>query len=263
MIAPANPTEAAPLLRREFALDDGHGPVAAGDAAHECAGRRRGVGERHPELRRAARTGLDELRMARAPRRARRHGCRRRAHCDRLRLGNGWYRGWLGFTGQRAVYGDERAGYAELEIVFADGHVQTVVTDESWRAASRRSARRRPLQRRDDRRAPPRRPRGSIRDSTIRAGMPCTSVEFDPSRLVPNARRRPFAGSASAPWSASGPRPPARRSSTSARTSSASSACGSAAPPAPRSCCGTPRCSRTMSSAPGRCAAPRPPTGSS
>ena len=27
MIAPANPTEAAPLLRREFALDDGHGPV--------------------------------------------------------------------------------------------------------------------------------------------------------------------------------------------------------------------------------------------
>ena len=27
MIAPANPTEAAPLLRREFALDTGHGPV--------------------------------------------------------------------------------------------------------------------------------------------------------------------------------------------------------------------------------------------
>ena len=41
-----------------------------------------------------------------------------------LRLGNGWYRGWLGFTAQRAVYGDERAGCAQLEIVFADGHVR-------------------------------------------------------------------------------------------------------------------------------------------
>ena len=27
MIAPDSPTEAAPLLRREFTLDDGHGPV--------------------------------------------------------------------------------------------------------------------------------------------------------------------------------------------------------------------------------------------
>ena len=53
-----------------------------------------------------------------------------------LRLGNGWYRGYLGFTGQRAVYGDERAGYAELEVRFADGHVQRVVTDESWRAGT-------------------------------------------------------------------------------------------------------------------------------
>jgi alpha-L-rhamnosidase len=49
-------------------------------------------------------------------------------------LGNGWYRGRLGWTGMRAVYGDDRAAFAQLEITYADGHVQHIVTDESWRA---------------------------------------------------------------------------------------------------------------------------------
>jgi alpha-L-rhamnosidase len=53
-----------------------------------------------------------------------------------LRVGNGWYRGYLGFTEQRAVYGDERAAWAELDIVFADGHRQRIVTDTSWRSST-------------------------------------------------------------------------------------------------------------------------------
>jgi alpha-L-rhamnosidase len=51
-----------------------------------------------------------------------------------IALGNGWFRGRLGWSGGSALYGDELAALAQLEIEFADGYVQTVVTDESWTA---------------------------------------------------------------------------------------------------------------------------------
>ena len=51
-----------------------------------------------------------------------------------IALGNGWYRGRLGFHGNRAIYGDELAAIAQLEVEFADGHVQVAGTDEGWRA---------------------------------------------------------------------------------------------------------------------------------
>ena len=50
-------------------------------------------------------------------------------------LGNGWYRGQLTWLKRRAVYGDRLAYLAQLEITYADGSVQRVVTDESWKAA--------------------------------------------------------------------------------------------------------------------------------
>jgi alpha-L-rhamnosidase len=49
-----------------------------------------------------------------------------------IALGNGWFRGRLGWGGGRGYYGNELAALAQLEIEFSDGHVQTVVTDESW-----------------------------------------------------------------------------------------------------------------------------------
>jgi alpha-L-rhamnosidase len=49
-------------------------------------------------------------------------------------LGNGWYRGRLGFQGGRAKYGDRLALLAQLEVTTADGSVQTIATDESWSA---------------------------------------------------------------------------------------------------------------------------------
>jgi alpha-L-rhamnosidase len=49
-------------------------------------------------------------------------------------LGNGWYRGRIGFSGASALYGDELGLLARLDIRYADGHTQTVVTDENWRS---------------------------------------------------------------------------------------------------------------------------------
>jgi alpha-L-rhamnosidase len=52
-------------------------------------------------------------------------------------LGDGWYRGRLGFGGgRRNIYGDRLALLAQLEITYADGTTERVVTDDQWRAAA-------------------------------------------------------------------------------------------------------------------------------
>jgi alpha-L-rhamnosidase len=51
-------------------------------------------------------------------------------------LGDGWYRGRLGFGGgRRNIYGERLALLAQLEISYADGTTTRIVSDESWRAA--------------------------------------------------------------------------------------------------------------------------------
>jgi alpha-L-rhamnosidase len=49
-------------------------------------------------------------------------------------LGNGWYRGRLGWDGRRARYGDRLALLAQLEVAMADGSVHVLASDESWTA---------------------------------------------------------------------------------------------------------------------------------
>jgi alpha-L-rhamnosidase len=49
-------------------------------------------------------------------------------------LGDGWYRGRLGFKGERALYGDCLALLAQLEITTADGQRHILATDDSWSA---------------------------------------------------------------------------------------------------------------------------------
>jgi alpha-L-rhamnosidase len=51
-----------------------------------------------------------------------------------VRLGNGWYRGDLGFEGAHANYGTQIGFVAELMIAYRDGSTQTVITDEGWTA---------------------------------------------------------------------------------------------------------------------------------
>jgi alpha-L-rhamnosidase len=52
-------------------------------------------------------------------------------------LGDGWFRGRLGFGGgRRNIYGDRLALLAQLEITYADGTVDRIITDEAWRAAT-------------------------------------------------------------------------------------------------------------------------------
>ncbi|PJF45361.1 MAG: alpha-L-rhamnosidase, partial [Candidatus Thermofonsia Clade 3 bacterium] len=46
-------------------------------------------------------------------------------------LGDGWFRGRLGFGGgRRNIYGERLALLAQLEVQYADGSVERIVTDE-------------------------------------------------------------------------------------------------------------------------------------
>src|SRR3954468_3466517 len=47
-------------------------------------------------------------------------------------LGNGWFRGRLGWGHRRALYGDRLALLAQLEVTTSDGRVHLLATDGSW-----------------------------------------------------------------------------------------------------------------------------------
>ncbi|WP_127503349.1 family 78 glycoside hydrolase catalytic domain [Actinoplanes solisilvae] len=51
-----------------------------------------------------------------------------------VQLGNGWFRGYLGFRNQHSLYGDRLALLAQLEVETADGTVRTLATDGNWTA---------------------------------------------------------------------------------------------------------------------------------
>ena len=49
-------------------------------------------------------------------------------------LGDGWYRGYMGFQGNRNLFGERLALLLQLEITYTDGRVEIIATDSSWRA---------------------------------------------------------------------------------------------------------------------------------
>jgi alpha-L-rhamnosidase len=48
-------------------------------------------------------------------------------------LGSGWYRGYIGFSGQENYYGDEISFLMELVLEYADGTKERILSDDSWR----------------------------------------------------------------------------------------------------------------------------------
>src|SRR5258708_32750239 len=51
-------------------------------------------------------------------------------------LGDGWYRGRIGFSGQRNAYGKTLGLLLQLHISYADGSEDTIVSDSAWQAAT-------------------------------------------------------------------------------------------------------------------------------
>ena len=52
-------------------------------------------------------------------------------------LGDGWYRGYIGFQGNRNEYGETLALLAQLEVTYGDGRSEVVaMTDDGWKAST-------------------------------------------------------------------------------------------------------------------------------
>lgn len=50
-------------------------------------------------------------------------------------VGSGWYRTPLGWTTNKKIYGSETALLFQLEVTYADGSKETIVSDNSWKAS--------------------------------------------------------------------------------------------------------------------------------
>jgi alpha-L-rhamnosidase len=53
-----------------------------------------------------------------------------------ITVGDGWYRGYLGWKDNRNVYGEKLAVLAQLDVTFEDGSREKVVTDDSWKVTN-------------------------------------------------------------------------------------------------------------------------------
>lgn len=51
-------------------------------------------------------------------------------------LGNGWYKGYLGWNGKKELYGDKLAALIQLHILYEDGSEEIVKSDQSFKATS-------------------------------------------------------------------------------------------------------------------------------
>ncbi len=51
-------------------------------------------------------------------------------------LGNGWYRGIIGFSNSINVYGKDIALLAQINFTFTDGTTQTIATDNTWKSTT-------------------------------------------------------------------------------------------------------------------------------
>lgn len=51
-------------------------------------------------------------------------------------LGDGWYRGFLTWQGEKNLYGDKAALLFQMKLTYSDGSEEYILSDESWKSAS-------------------------------------------------------------------------------------------------------------------------------
>ena len=133
-ICPNEDFDGAPLLRTEFALQEGHGPVARATLHATAHGIFEAYLNGQPVSDDVLSPGWSSYEWRLRYRSYDVTSLLQPTSVLGIALGNGWFRGRLGWGGGRAYYGEELAALAQLEIEFSDGYVQSVVTDETWTA---------------------------------------------------------------------------------------------------------------------------------
>ena len=133
-IAPDEDFDGAPLLSTEFALEEGHGQVARATLHATAHGVFEAYLNGNPVSDDVLSPGWSSYEWRLRYRSYDVTPLLQPSSVLGIALGNGWFRGRLGWSGGKALYGSELAALAQLEIEFSDGYIQTVVTDESWAA---------------------------------------------------------------------------------------------------------------------------------
>jgi alpha-L-rhamnosidase len=133
-IAPNEDFDGAPLLRTEFGLAEGHGPVTRATLHATAHGIFEAYLNGNPVSEDVLSPGWSSYEWRLRYRSYDVTALLEPTSVLCIALGNGWFRGRLGWSGSRALYGNELAALAQLEIEFSAGYIQTVVTDESWTA---------------------------------------------------------------------------------------------------------------------------------
>ena len=133
-IAPDEDFDGAPLLRTEFVLEEGHGPVARATLHATAQGVFEAYLNGNPVSDDVLSPGWSSYEWRLRYRSYDVTSLLQPSSVLGVALGNGWFRGRLGWSGGSAYYGNELAALAQLEIEFADGYVQTIVTDNTWKA---------------------------------------------------------------------------------------------------------------------------------
>jgi len=134
MISPDQDFDGAPLLRREFELDQGHGPVSSATLHATAQGVLEAYLNSSPVSDELLTPGWSSYEWRLRYRSWDVTSLLQPTSILGIALGNGWFRGRLGWQGGRNLYGSELGVFAQLEIEFSDGHRQVVVTDEEWTA---------------------------------------------------------------------------------------------------------------------------------
>jgi len=126
--------DGAPLFRTEFVLEEGHGSVAQATLHATAHGIFEAYLSGQPVSEDVLSPGWSSYEWRLRYRSYDVTSLLEPRSVFGIALGNGWFRGRLGWGGGRAHYGEELAALAQLEIEFADGHHQVIITDESWTA---------------------------------------------------------------------------------------------------------------------------------
>jgi len=134
MIAADADFDGAPLLRREFNLDTGHGAIVSASLRLTALGIVEAWLNGRPISRDLLTPGWSsyEWRLRYATYDV--TGLVETNNVLGVALGNGWFRGRLGWGGRSAIYGPELGAFAQLEVTFEDGSTTVVATDRSWTA---------------------------------------------------------------------------------------------------------------------------------
>jgi alpha-L-rhamnosidase len=133
-ISPNEDFDGAPLLRTEFGLEEGHGSVTRATLHATAQGVFEAYLNGNPVSDDVLSPGWSSYEWRLRYRSYDVTSLLQPTSVLGIALGNGWFRGRLGWGEGRGYYGKELAALAQLEIEFSDGHIQTVVTDESWTA---------------------------------------------------------------------------------------------------------------------------------